>query len=126
MTAASTIMVESHRSAATLYAIGVLTTAAVLRLIAHAYQLPDHVRALRIDLRGVRQADPHAMRALELGLSPWRACRRGMSRVTLPDHLDTGLSGLRFAHRRWSPGMGDTSGGRAPTRSEFATAARPS
>jgi hypothetical protein len=99
MLAASTLVVESHRSAATLYAIGALTTAAVLQLIARAHELPDHVRALRIDLRGVRQTDTHAMRALELGLSPWRACRRGISRVTLPDGLHPALCGLGFAHR---------------------------
>ena len=80
----STIMVESHRSAATLYASGELTAEAVLRAIAEVEQLPNHVRALRVDLRAVSCADERTLRALEIALRDWRAARRGMSRVELP------------------------------------------
>jgi ABC-type transporter Mla MlaB component len=125
MPAAYTIVVESHRSAATLYAVGELTTAAVLQLIARAYQLPDHVRALRIDLRGVREYDPLALRALEVGLSPWRACRRAMSRVALPDDAHT-LLGRGSPTGEDRQGWGETSGICAPSGFECETTARPS
>jgi ABC-type transporter Mla MlaB component len=97
----SAVIAESHRSAATLYAIGELTTTEVLLVAAHMAQLPENVRALCIDLRGVRKVDPSAMRALELALRDWRAARRGVSRVKLADDADTNLVAIRFAHRRW-------------------------
>jgi ABC-type transporter Mla MlaB component len=101
----SAVIAESHRSAATLYAIGELTTAEVLLAVAHMEQLPENVRALCIDLRGVRKVESNAMRALELALRDWRAARRGVSRVKLPDDTETDLVAIRFAHRRWDPAM---------------------
>ena len=98
----SALIAESHRSAATLYAIGELTTTEVLLAIAHMEQLPENVRALCIDLRGVRKVEPKAMRALEIALRDWRAARRGVSRVKLADDTDTNLVAIRFAHRRWN------------------------
>ena len=98
----STFSVEAHRSAATLYVTGELTTAGVMQAIAHADHLPENVRALCIDLRGVRKADSHAMRVLEIGLRDWRSTRRGMSRVKLPDGADAGLVALKFTHQRWT------------------------
>jgi ABC-type transporter Mla MlaB component len=103
MPSTSTMMVESHRSAATLYATGDLTTAGVLQAVAHIEGLPEQVRALCIDLRGVRRADSHAMRALEAALRDWRAARRGMSRVKLAEDVDTSLVAIKFAHQRWTP-----------------------
>ena len=102
MTTESTIMVESHRSAATLYASGELTPEGVLRAIAHVELLPNHVRALRVDLRAVRGADERALRALESALRDWRAGRRGMSRVQLPEHTGARPVALGFAHTRRS------------------------
>jgi ABC-type transporter Mla MlaB component len=105
MPCASTMTVESHRSAATLYATGELTAAGVLQAATCIEGLPEHVRALRVDLRGVRSADSHAMRALEAALRDWRAARRGMSRVKLAEDTDTTLIAIKFAHQRWSPSI---------------------
>jgi ABC-type transporter Mla MlaB component len=103
-----TIIVESHRSAATLYAAGELTTSAVLEAIACVEQLPEHVRALCVDLRGVRTTDSRALRALELALRVWRASRRGMSRVKLAQDMETSVVAIKFAHQRWRPSMRST------------------
>lgn len=127
MPSTSRMMVESHRSAATLYAIGELTTTEVLLAIAHMEQLPESVRALCIDLRGVRNVDANAMRTLEVALRDWRAARRGVSRVKLADDADTSLVAIRFAHRRWKPAP---TGEHLPQRRLFgsgcATNAKPS
>jgi ABC-type transporter Mla MlaB component len=77
------IIVESHRSAATLYASGALTTDGLLRALAQLEQLPSNVRALCVDLRAVRAIEDGAMRTLGVALINWRAVRRGMSRVRL-------------------------------------------
>src|SRR5688572_19582784 len=103
MPSSSTMIIESHRTAATLYATGELTTAGVLQAVACIEGLPDQVRALCIDLRGVRTADSHAMRALEAALRDWRAARRGMSRVKLAEDAHTSLVAIKFAHQRWTP-----------------------
>lgn len=103
MPVSSTLIVESHRTAATLYAAGELTTAGVLQAVACIEGLPEHVRALCIDLRGVHTADSRAMRALETALRDWRASRSGMSRVKLPENADAGLVAIKFTHQRWTP-----------------------
>jgi hypothetical protein len=95
------MIVEAHRSAATLYAIGEFTTTEVLLAIAHMEQLPENVRAVCIDLRGAGKIESDAMRALERALRDWRAARRGMSRVKLADDADTDLVAIRFAHQRF-------------------------
>ena len=79
-----TMVLESHGGAATLYATSNLTRAGVSQAAICMEALPDHVRVLRVDLRGVRNAEPNAMRALEMTLRIWRAFRGGMSRVELP------------------------------------------
>src|SRR5688572_3621338 len=99
MTSASTMAVESHRTAATLYATGELTNAAVLEAIACVEQLPDHVRALCVDLRGARRSESDALWALELALRNWRAARRGMTRVKLAPDMETSLVAIKFAHQ---------------------------
>lgn len=100
MLAATTMTVESHRSAATLYATGELTTANVHDAIASVEQLPQHVRALCVDLRGVWRTDSDAMRALDASLRVWRASRRGVTRVKLAENADTTVVAIRFTHRR--------------------------
>jgi ABC-type transporter Mla MlaB component len=87
MSSESTITLESHRSAAALYASGALTAEGVLRAMAQVAQLPSHVRALCVDLRAVRVIDDAGLRALDAALREWRAARRGMSRVRLRSKL---------------------------------------
>jgi ABC-type transporter Mla MlaB component len=105
MSSAPTIIVEPHRSASTLYATGELTTAAVLEAVACVERLPEHVRALCVDLRGVRRTDSHALRVLDLALRTWRAFRRGMTRVKPAQDMETSLVAIRFAHQRWTPSL---------------------
>lgn len=94
----STVIVESHPSAATLYASGALTADAVLRVNVKVEQLPSHVRALCVDLRAVRTVDDRALRALHLALAVWRAARRGMSRVQLPERAVTSPVAFGLPH----------------------------
>ena len=83
MSVESTVIVESHGSAATLYASGELTADGLLWALAHVERLPTNVRALCVDLRAVRVMEDRALRTLGLALRKWRALRRGMSRVWL-------------------------------------------
>ena len=106
----SKMILEAHGSAATLYASGDLTTAAVRRAVATVEGLPRHVRALCIDLRGIRRTDSRALRTLEMFLRRWRSARRGMSRVKLPDRANTDVIAIRFAHNRWAPGLATAAG----------------
>jgi ABC-type transporter Mla MlaB component len=101
MCAAPAIILESHRSAATLYISGELTSAGVMEAIELVEKLPENVRALRVDLRGAHRSGSDALSALEAGLRRWRSARRGMTRVQLAADMDTNLFGLRFAHQRW-------------------------
>jgi hypothetical protein len=105
MCAAPAIILESHRSAATLYINGELTPARVLEAIGWADELPDHVRALRVDLRGAHRSESDALRALERGLRRWRGSRRGMTRVKLAPDMETSAVAIRYMHRRWSPAI---------------------
>ena len=110
MSALSKMILEAHGSAATLYASGDLTTAAVRRAIASAESLPSHVRALCVDLRGIRRTDSRALRTLETFLRRWRSARRGMSRVKLADHASTTVIAIKFAHKRWAPALATAAG----------------
>ena len=103
MSVRSNLTIEAHRSAATVYASGDLTTAAVLRAIATVERLPSHVRAICVDLRGIRRTDSRALRSLEAFLGRWRAARRGMSRVKLAETASTSLVAIKFAHKRFAP-----------------------
>lgn len=105
MSAVSKMILEAHRSAATLYASGDLTTAAVRRAVATVESLPSHVCVLSVDLRGIRRTDSRALRTLETFLRRWRSARRGMSRVQLPDHASTTVIAMKFTHKRWSPAL---------------------
>jgi ABC-type transporter Mla MlaB component len=105
MPSASTMVVEAHRSAATLYATGELTKRAVMEAIACVEQLPEHVRALCVDLRGARRSESDALWTLELALRNWRGARRGMTRVKLAPDMETSLVALKFAHKRWTPSV---------------------
>jgi ABC-type transporter Mla MlaB component len=102
MGAASSV-IESHRSAATLYMSGELTTAGVLKAIAEIQLLPEHVRALSVDLRAAHRSESDALSTLEAGLRNWRSARRGMTRVKLPPEMETNVVALKFAHQRWTP-----------------------
>jgi hypothetical protein len=104
MCAVPAIILESHRLAATLYLSGELRSAGVLKAIELVEQLPDHVRALRVDLSGAQGSEPHALSALEAGLRAWRSGRRGMTRVKLPPDMETKVA-LKFAHQRWTPSI---------------------
>ena len=103
MSDTSKLIVEAHRSAATIYASGDLTTAAVRRAVEAVERLPADVRAICVDLRGVRRIDSRALPTLEGFLRRWRATRRGMSRVKLAERVHTSLIAIRFAHKRWTP-----------------------
>jgi hypothetical protein len=95
------MILESHRSAATLYAAGELTSAGVRRAMVEVERLPRQVRALRVDLGAVSLMEWQAYRALEVALQHWRAARRGMSRVQPPRLAETMAVALRFPHQRW-------------------------
>ena len=110
MSALSNMILEAHGSAATLYASGDLTTAAVRRAVANVETLPSHVRALCVDLRGIRRTDSRALRTLETFLRRWRSARQGMSRVKLADHASIGIIAIRFAHKRWAPALATAPG----------------
>ena len=83
MSVESTVIVESHGSAATLYASGELTADGLLWALAHVERLPTNVRALCVDLRAVRVIEDGALRTLGVALRNWRVLRHGMSRVRL-------------------------------------------
>lgn len=86
MQSRSALIVKASRSTATLQATRDLTTTSVLQAVACVNALPEDVRAVCVDLRNVRIANPLAARALDLGLSVWRTVRRGMTWVRLPAH----------------------------------------
>lgn len=110
MPAISRVTVEAHGSAATLYASGDLTTAAVLQALATVDRLPRHVRALCVDLRAIRRTDSRALRTLEGFLRRWRAARGGMSRVQLAENARTTVVAIKFAHKRWTPALASAGG----------------
>ena len=75
---------ESHGSGATLYLTGALSIAGSRRAFTTIQSLPRGVRALRIDMRGVRLFDPAALHLLAAELREWREERSGITRVKLP------------------------------------------
>ena len=75
---------ESHGSGATLYLTGALSVAGSRRAFAAIQSLPPLVRALRIDMRGIRLFDPAALHFLAVELRGWREDRAGITRVKLP------------------------------------------
>jgi ABC-type transporter Mla MlaB component len=82
--ALSQFWLESHPQGATLYVRGALSVCAALRALDRCAELPPRVRALRVDLRGVRFFDPSALDAVAHLLGRWRAERTGVTRVKLP------------------------------------------
>ena len=97
----SSMILEAHGSAATLYGSGDLTTSAVLQAVASVERLPSHVRAICVDLRGIRRTDSRALRTLEAFLRRWRGTRQGMSRVKLAKAASANVVAINFAHKRW-------------------------
>ena len=75
---------ESHGFGATLYLTGALSMTGSRRAFAAIKSLPACVRALRIDMRGIRLFDPAALHFLAAELRGWRADRAGITRVKLP------------------------------------------
>jgi ABC-type transporter Mla MlaB component len=75
---------EAHHDAATLYVTGTLSTAGVIAAMHACEQLPDRVRALRVDLRGTSGAEPAAFDALAFTTRRWRDVRGGSTRIDLP------------------------------------------
>ncbi len=110
MSATSNMIIEAHGSAATLYASGDLTTAAVLRAVANVERLPSHVRALCVDLRAIRRTDSRALRTLDVFLRRWRGARRGLSRVHLAERTTPSVVAIKFAHRRWTAALATVEG----------------
>lgn len=78
---------ESHGSGATLYLTGALSIAGARTALAAVHELPHRVRALRIDMRGIRLFDPAALHLLAAQLRDWRGSRSGITRVKLPRSL---------------------------------------
>ena len=76
--------IESHGSGATLYLTGALSVAGSRLALGAVQGLPHHVRALRIDMRGIRLFDPEALHLLASQLREWRVVRSGITRVKLP------------------------------------------
>jgi ABC-type transporter Mla MlaB component len=75
---------EAHHDAATLYVAGTLSVAGAIDVMRRCEALPERVRALRVDLRGVRLLDVCALEALAFTLGRWRESRRGITRLALP------------------------------------------
>ena len=76
--------IESHGSGVTLYLTGALSVAGSRRALEAVHALPVEVRALRIDMRGIRLFDPVALHLLASELRDWRKERSGITRVKLP------------------------------------------
>ena len=76
--------IESHGSGATLYLTGALSLCGARRALDAVRALPSAVRALRIDMRGIRLFDPEALHLLAVELRDWRSARAGITRVKLP------------------------------------------
>ena len=73
----STVRLEAHQHAATLYFVDVLSPAAVAQGMTLVHGLAKDVRSLRADLRDVRLFDPEAFGQLARGLASWRSEHRG-------------------------------------------------
>ena len=80
----SGLTIESHASAASAYLSGRLSLGLTARAITAFCALPVHVRALRVDLRGITICDVDAMLMLESLLIEWCHERRGVSRLARP------------------------------------------
>jgi hypothetical protein len=120
------MVLESHPCAATLYATSDLTKVGVLQASVCMDALPDHVRVLRVDLRGVRNAEPNALRALEIALRVWRALRGGMSRVELPQDAGTTAVATESPIRAGGPRSGALASFAESLAFRFGMIARPS
>ena len=84
MTLQSGLSIESHARAASAYLSGPLTLGLTARAITAFCGLPERVRALRVDLRGITVCDADAVRMLESLVGEWCYKRRGVSRIARP------------------------------------------
>lgn len=76
--------IESHASAATVYLRGSLSAAAALGAVAACHSLPESVRALVVDLRGLSLVESDGLATLHHLLRRWRTVRDGTIRVLPP------------------------------------------
>jgi anti-anti-sigma regulatory factor len=76
--------IESHTNAATVYLRGSLSAASALGAVAACHSLPEAVRSLVVDLRGVRLVESDGLATLHHLLRRWRAARDGTIRVLPP------------------------------------------
>lgn len=75
---------ESHRDAATLYVTGTLAVAGITAAMHECDALPEDVRSLRVDLRGISGTEEGAFDALAFTTRRWRDVRNGNTRIDLP------------------------------------------
>jgi hypothetical protein len=75
---------EAHGDTATLYVTGTLSTHGVIAAMHCCESLPERVRHLRVDLRGVSATEPSAHDALAFTTRRWRDVRSGRTRIDLP------------------------------------------
>ena len=75
---------EAHGESATLYVTGTLSTHGVIAAMHYCDALPEHVRSLRVDLRGTKDPEPSAHEALAFTTRRWRDVRSGRTRIDLP------------------------------------------
>ncbi|HEX6058873.1 MAG TPA: hypothetical protein VFZ11_07615 [Gemmatimonadaceae bacterium] len=76
--------IEAHQEAATVYVRGALSAAGAMAVMRSADKLPDHVRALVVDLRSVEHVEAEGIYALHDLLRRWKAGRNGAIRVLPP------------------------------------------
>ena len=76
--------IESHTHAATVYLRGSLSAAGALGALAACHSLPERVRSLVVDLRGVNRVESDGLSTLHHLLRRWSATREGSIRVLPP------------------------------------------
>lgn len=86
----SSIVVEGHTRAATVYLSGVLDAELSLRAEAIAVALPPEMAVLRFDLRGIIRVEAGAFGAIVRAVVHWRLRRRAQSHVAFPPRAIAG------------------------------------
>lgn len=108
----SSMIIESHRRAATVYLCGELSSEIALRAEAAAVALPPETEILRFDLLGVRRVEAGAFSAIVRAMVHWRMKRRAHSHITFPPRVVGGAPpGTGAAPRCFlRPDSGDSAG----------------
>ena len=81
MSNATQFQLETNGTSATLYISEELPLDHLEALAQACAALPPHVRALRIDLHGIRQLGPEMMASLRVLMREWRGTRGGECRL---------------------------------------------